>query len=109
MMKRGELYRVRSPHRDPKASRVFVVVGRDAAIQAKTIQDVICAPVHSQRRGIASEVHVGPREGLKHDSTILCDALRLVPKGQLTDLVGELSPMKTAELDQALRVALALD
>jgi mRNA interferase MazF len=108
-MKRGELYRVRAPTRDPKASRVFVVVGRDAVVRAATMQDIICAPVHSQRQGIASEVHVGLREGLNHDSTILCDALRLVPKRELTDLVGELSPLKTLELDRALRVALGLD
>ena len=107
-MKRGELYRVRRPHRDPKSSRVFVVVARRAAIEGPLVA-VICAPVHSQRHGIATEVHVGPREGLKHDSAILCDALQLVPKQELTDFVGELSVVKRKELDRALQIALALD
>ena len=54
-------------------------------------------------------MHVGPREGLKHDSAILCDALQLVPKRKLTDYIGELSLLKTFELDRALRIALGLD
>ena len=107
-MKRGQLYRVRRPADDPKASRVFVVVGRQAVIRTR-FSSIICAPIYSQRQGIASEVHVGPREGLTHDSTILCDALQLVPKRQLTDFVGELSAVKTRELDRALCVALGLD
>jgi mRNA interferase MazF len=107
-MRRGELYRVRRPDGDPKQSRVFVVVSRDGLIRT-TFPTVICAPVRSKRQGIATEVHVGPREGLKHDSTVLCDALQLVHKSELTDYVGELSPVKRIELDQALRIALALD
>ena len=107
-MRRGELYRVRDPEGDPKPSRVFVIVSRDAFIQT-AFAKVVCAPVSTQRHGIDSEVHVGPREGLKHDSTILCDALQLVAKRVLTDYIGELSPMKRVELDQALRIALALD
>ena len=107
-MKRGELYRVHKPAADPKASRVVVIVSREAFIRTAFPQ-VVCAPVHSRRHGIDSEVHVGPREGLKHDSAILCDALQLVAKRALTDYVGELSPMKRLELDRALRIALALD
>lgn len=107
-MRRGELYRVRKPNDDPKRSRVYVVVSRDALIRT-AFGHVICAPVHTQRQGIATEVHVGLREGLKHDSTVLCDALQLVPKRDLTDFVGDLSPVKLLELDNALRVALALE
>jgi mRNA interferase MazF len=107
-MRRGELYRVRKPSADPKPSRVFVVVSRDAFIRSP-VGDVVCAPVHTQRHGVATEVHVGPREGLKHDSTVVCDALELVPKRALTDFIGELSPVKLLELDHALRVALALE
>lgn len=107
-MRRGELYRIREPANDPKPSRVFVIVSRNA-LTGSRFPKVICAPVHTKRHGIATEVHVGLREGLKHDSTILCDALQLVSKGLLTDYVGELSPIKLLELDKALRVALALE
>jgi mRNA interferase MazF len=106
-MKRGELYRVRRPARDPKPARVFVIVSRQGFVDAG-FSEVVCAPVHTRRQGLATEVHVGPREGLKHDSAILCDALQSVPKRQLTDFVGELSLRKTLELDRALAIALGL-
>jgi mRNA interferase MazF len=48
------------------------------------------------------------RRGLKHDSSIHCDALVSLPKSMLTDFVGRLSHPRTRALDQALRVALAL-
>lgn len=104
-MRRGELYRVRSPRGDPRRSRVFVVVGRQAAIGSPT---VICAPIFSAGLGMASQVRVGAAEGLKHDSWILCDGLVSINKGELTDYIGGLPPQKLGELNQALRVALDL-
>jgi mRNA-degrading endonuclease toxin of MazEF toxin-antitoxin module len=46
---------------------------------------------------------------MKHDSWIVCDNLASVRKSELTQFVGSLSYTKVAELDEALRVALALD
>jgi mRNA interferase MazF len=51
---------------------------------------------------------VGPAEGLKHDSAILCDGLMSIEKSRLTDFVGELSPAKLRELDDALLSALGV-
>ena len=86
-MKRGDLFRVRRPGGgDPKASRVFVVVSRQAATQ----------------------VNLGLDDGLKHESSIHCDALVSLPKPLLTDYVASLKPSQVRALDQALRVALAL-
>lgn len=107
-MKRGELYRVRDPEGDPKPSRVFVVVSRDAFIRT-SFPKVVCAQVHTARRGIDTEVHVGAREGLKHESAVLCDTLQLIPKRVLTDYIGQLSPSKLVELNRAVRIALAVD
>ena len=106
-MRRGELYRVRSPRGDPRRSRVFVVVGRQAAIDS-AFSTVICAPIFSAGLGMASQVRVGAAEGLKHDSWILCDGLVSINKGELTDYIGGLPPQKLGELNQALRVALDL-
>ncbi|HEX5758014.1 MAG TPA: type II toxin-antitoxin system PemK/MazF family toxin [Thermoanaerobaculia bacterium] len=47
-------------------------------------------------------------QGLKHDSSIHCDELVSLPKSQLTDYIGALSPGKLLELDQALATALDL-
>ena len=103
----GELYRVRSPRGDPRRSRVFVIVGRQAAIDS-AFSTVICAPVFSAGLGLASQVRVGPAEGLEHDSWVLCDGLVSVNKGELSDDIGRLSSQKVGELNQALRVALDL-
>jgi mRNA interferase MazF len=107
-MKRGDLYRVRRlGGGDPKRSRVFVVVRRQTLIDSR-FSTVICAPVYARREGLATEVAVGA-EGLKHDSSILCDALVSLPKSALTDFVGALSAPRSRALDEALRVALSVE
>lgn len=66
-MKRGELYRVKKPSsRDPKKSRVFVVVSRQILIDSR-FSTVICAPIYSRHDGLSSQVLVGIDEGLKPD------------------------------------------
>jgi len=108
-VRRGDLYRVQRPGGgDPKRARVFVVVGRRTVIDSR-FSTVICAPVYSRRDALATQVDVEPEEGLKHDSSIHCDALVSLPKAMLTDFVGTLSLARTAALDSALRVALALE
>ena len=107
-MRRGELYRVRHPSgSDPRKSRVFVVVARQALIESR-FSSVTCAPVYSAFHGLATQVAVGVEEGLKHDSAIHCDELVSLPKTALTDYVGSLSSSKLSELNRALAVALDL-
>jgi mRNA interferase MazF len=107
-LRRGDLYRVRHPGGDPKRARVYVVVSRPALI-ASRFSTVICAPVHSQRRGLSTEVEVGPEDGLKHPSSILCDGLVSLAKAALTDYIGALGLPKVHALDRALRVALHVE
>jgi mRNA interferase MazF len=105
---RGDLFRVRRPGGgDPKASRVFVVVSRQAVIESR-FSTVVCAPIYSRRDGLATQVNLGLDDGLKHESSIHCDALVSLPKPLLTDYVSSLKPAQIRALDQALRVALAL-
>ena len=106
-MKRGDLYRVRRPGGDPKRARTYVVVSRQAVIDSR-FSSVICAPVFSEGEGLGSQVEVGPDQGLKHASWIMCDQLVSAPKTQLTDFIGALSPRKLTELNAALRIALDL-
>jgi mRNA interferase MazF len=107
-LKRGDLYRVRHPGGgDPKRSRVFVVVSRQALIDSR-FSTVVCAPVYSRRDGLATQVDLGRDEGLKHESSMHCDALVSVQKVLLSDFVGALSPERERALDQALRIALGL-
>jgi mRNA interferase MazF len=81
------------------------VLTRDAAIEV--LMAVTCAPLTRTIRGIASEVRVGPEEGLPEASVVSCDNLITVPTVDLdTDAVGRLGIEKRVELDRALRYAL---
>ena len=106
-MKRGELYRVHKPGGDPKQYRVFVVVSRQVLIESK-FSTVICAPIFSSGEGLSTQVAVGPDEGLKHPSWIMCDNLVSLRKTDLTHLLGSLSRSKLVDLNKSLIMALDL-
>ncbi|MGD0227466.1 MAG: type II toxin-antitoxin system PemK/MazF family toxin [Terriglobia bacterium] len=106
-MKRGELYRVFKPGGDPKQFRTFVIVSRAALIESR-FSTVICAPVFSNGEGLSTQVAIGPEEGLKHSSWIMCDNLVSMRKSDLTNYLGTLSRLKLAELNYALKMALDL-
>lgn len=107
-MRRGDIYRTHKPDGDPKRDRICVVVSRQALINS-SFSTVVCAPVFTDGEGLSTQVAVGVEEGLKHESWIMCDNLRSLRKTELTQFLGSLSYAKLAELDQALKVALALD
>ena len=112
-MRRGEIYRVHHPGddpngNDPKLYRSFVVVSRQVLIDSR-FPTVICAPILTRGHGFSTQVSVGVNEGLKHESWVLCDNLVSLRKVQLTRFVGSLSRSKAAELDRALKMALALE
>jgi mRNA interferase MazF len=107
-MKRGDIYRTHRPDGDPKRHRICVIVSRQALLDS-TFSTVVCAPVFSSGEGISTQVAVGADEGMKHESWIICDNLRSLPKSHLTQFLGSLPPSKLAELNKALKVALALE
>jgi len=106
-VKRGELYRVHKPGGDPKQYRVFVVVSRQVLIESK-FSTVICAPIFSSGEGLSTQVAVGPDEGLKHPSWIMCDNLVSLRKTDLTHFLGSLSRSKLVDLNKSLIMALDL-
>jgi len=106
-MNRGELYRVHKPAGDPKQFPAFVVVSRQALIDSR-FSTVVCAPVFTSGEALSTQVAVGPDEGMKHTSWIMCDNLVSLRKTDLSDYIGSLGPVKLAELSRALRMALDL-
>ena len=106
-MKRGEVYRVYKPGGDPKQYRAFVIVSRQILIDSQ-FSTVVCAPVFSHGDGLSTQVPVGPDEGLKHSSWIMCDNLVSLRKTDLTQFLGSLARPRLAELDHALKMALDL-
>jgi len=69
---------------------------------------VICAPIFSSGEGLSTQVAVGPDEGLKHPSWIMCDNLVSLRKTDLTHFLGSLSRSKLADLNKSLIMALDL-
>ena len=106
-MRRGEFYRMRRPDYDKRDSRVYVVVSRPALIDSR-FATVVCAPIYSRGDGLSTQVPVGPDQGLKHDSWIMCDDLVSIQKTRLTDHVGSLPGSLASQLNRALRRALDL-
>jgi mRNA interferase MazF len=84
-----------------------VVVSRQVLIDSN-FSTVICAPVFSRGQGLSTQVAVGPEEGLKHPSWIMCDNLVNLRKSDLTHFLGSLSRSKMGVLNRALKMALDL-
>lgn len=104
-MRRGELYWAELP--DPYGRRPVLVISRSASLQART--RVTVAPVTSTVRGIASEVSVGRRQGVRSGSVITCDNVQTILQERLDPQpIGRLSVPKTIELDRAVRFALGI-
>ncbi len=49
---------------------------------------VTIAPITSTRRGISSEVDVGPRNGLDHDSVVSCGNITTIPVDAVLQPLG---------------------
>lgn len=69
---------------------------------------VSIAPITSTIRGITSEVRVGPRNGLDHDSVVSCDNITTVRRGAVGDTIGLLFDDQEAELARAISDAFEL-
>ena len=108
-MNRGDLFRVyKGNKQDPKKYRVFVIVSRQILITTK-FSTVICAPVYTNYSGVSTQIKIGIKEGLKHDSYISCDELMSLPKSIVTDYIGTLSDEKIEDLNEALKTAIGID
>jgi mRNA interferase MazF len=106
-MTRGELYRVRKAGGEAKEGRTFVVVSRQVLIDSR-FASVICAPIFANGEGLSTQVAVGPSEGLKHPSWVMCDSLVSLRKEDLKEYVGSLAAAKLRDLNEALKRALGL-
>ncbi len=77
-----------------------VMVGR--------MSTVTVAPVTSTVHGIASEVPVGRRNGLRQPSAVKCDQIMSIPIGQLHEPCGFLFDAQELALHEAIRAAFDL-
>jgi len=104
-VRRGQIYIAELP--EPAGRRPVLIVTRTTAIAVHTA--VTVAPITRTVRGIASEVSLGRRHGLRARSVASCDSLQTVAKDALRPRrVGELQPGELPQLDRALRFALGI-
>ena len=88
-------------------ARPVLVLTRELARDA--MNNVTVAPITSTRRGLSTEVPVGPANGLDHDSVVSCDNVTTIPKSTLGPQVGWLLDHQENELAEAVLQAFDLD
>ena len=70
---------------------------------------VTVAPITSTARGLSSEVSVGRRNGLEHDSAVNLDSITTIPREALVRPVGALLQEQEDALTRAFHAAFDLD
>lgn len=85
-----------------------MVVSRQTLLDSN-FSTAICAPVYSNYIGLSTQIPLNVEDGLKHNSCVYCDELISIPKSVLSDYIGSLSKIKLIELDEALKIALAVE
>lgn len=103
-MRRGEVYWVSFP--PPVGRRPAVLVSRDEAYAVRNRLTVV--PLTRTVRGIPTEVPLGPSEGLPKAGVANTDEVVTIPREMLRERIVALPSARVAELDEALRFALAL-
>lgn len=103
-MIRGEVFDVEWPG---LGLRPAVIVTRPTAIPFLT--NVVVVLVTTRVRGLPTEVELGADHGVVEGCVANCDNVLTVPKTALAQRRGALGPVELRALDDALRVALALD
>ncbi len=99
-MRRGEIWW----HEPPEAKRrPVLILTRDEAIGQ--LNKLVTAPATGTIRSIASEVQVGPEDGMPHESAISLDNTTLVRKALLTERITTLGPDKMTKVCRALDYA----
>ncbi|MDO5676450.1 MAG: type II toxin-antitoxin system PemK/MazF family toxin [Propionibacteriaceae bacterium] len=96
---------IRIAHLDK--SRPVLVLTRELARPA--MSKVTVAPITSTIRGLSSEVALGPRNGLDHESVASLDSVLTIPSDRLGQTIGFLTGAQEADLARAIILAYDLD
>ena len=83
--------------------RPVCVLTRDEAIP--NLRNIVVALVTSRKRGLASEVAIGPDDGMPQECVVTLDNLRTSPKAQLIEPITKLGAERMDEVCRALNNA----
>jgi len=86
--------------------RPALILTRVSGLQS--LNSVTVAPITSTVRGLSTEVPVGRRNGLDHDSVVSCDNITTVRKEAVGDIIGLLFDDQEPALARAVNDAFAL-
>lgn len=103
-MNRGDVYDVDWPG---LGARPAVIITRPTAIAY--LANVTVVLITTRVRGLPTEVELGVAHGLLEGSVANCDNVLTIAKTALATRHGTLGPAELRALDDALRIALALD
>jgi mRNA interferase MazF len=101
---RGDVYDVDWPG---LGARPAVIITRPTAIAY--LANVTVVLITTRVRGLPTEVELGVAHGLLEGSVANCDNVLTIAKTALATRHGTLGPAELRALDDALRIALALD
>lgn len=87
--------------------RPVLVLTREVVLPHRAF--VTVAPITSTIRGLATEVSVGPANGLDHDCVVSCDNIVTVPVRALERQIGFLLGRQEMELAEAIQAAFDLE
>lgn len=87
-------------------TRPAVILTREVA--TTFLHNITVAPITTTIYGIATEVPVGPANGLESESVISCDNIMTVPGASILDRIGYLSDDAEFQLAEAIRAAFDL-
>ena len=87
--------------------RPVLVLTRDVVRPYLTA--VTVAPITTRKRGLSTEVEVGPSNGLDRDSVVSCDNISTIRADQLLQPIGFLLPGQELRLTAAVVAAFDLD
>ena len=104
-MRRGEVWWARLGA--PGGERPVVILTRDSAVAVRALVTVV--QVTTRRRGLETEVPLGPEDGLPKACVANADVLLTVAKACLLRRMAALSGSKLTALSRAVRFALGLD
>lgn len=86
--------------------RAVLVLTREVVIPH--LERVTIAPITSRVRGLKSEILVGSRNGLDHDSVVNCDGITSILANDLGPQIGFLLDSQELALTEAIQAAFDL-
>lgn len=104
MVRRGDICWVEQPN---AKSRPALVLTREAAIPV--IQKVVVAYLTTEIRGIPTEVHLDPDDGMPRECVVSLDNLGTVSQSLLGEPITTLSGPRMHEVCRALAIATGCD